>query len=115
MQMETLADSVLLEGCSKLLKEALGSEFSNYTEPVGIIRSSWYTNSNFRGSYSYRSTESDQLDVWPDDLAQPLQDSNNINRLFFAGEATHSSVYSTVHAAVETGVKQADLIAQSPY
>ena len=83
---------------------------STYTEPVRLIRSSWYNNGNFRGSYSYRSMASDQMNVWASDLAKPVVDSDGNIRILFAGEATHSEMYSTVQGAVESGYREADRI-----
>ena len=80
---------------------------STYTEPVRLIRSSWYNNGNFRGPYSYRSMASDQMNVWASDLAKPVVDSDGNIRILFAGEATHGEMYSTVQGAVESGYREA--------
>jgi len=106
---ENLPDSEVLEKCSQLLKTSIGSDF-NYVEPTGMIRTEWFNNPFFRGSYSYRSTKAKYTDVWASDLADTVYDSAGNARLFFAGEATHSHYYSTVHAAVETGWREADRI-----
>lgn len=42
------------------------------------------------------------------DLAEPIKDSNGVPRLLFAGEATNSIHFSTVHGAIETGWREAD-------
>ena len=109
-QMETVPESQLLRECTKLLRGAIGTDFPSYEDPVKIIRSAWYTNPNFRGSYSYRSIESKEKNVWASGLAKPVEDSKGIPRLLFAGEATHAHNYSTVHAAVSTGWREADRI-----
>ena len=108
---EVLPEEEVLKKCSSLLRGSVGSDF-NYQEPIRIIRSQWHTNQNFRGSYSYRSIESKKKNVWASDLAQPVVDSKGKLRLCFAGEATHSHHYSTVHGAVETGWREADRIFQ---
>ena len=106
---ETLSEADALQKCSALLREAVGEEFK-YEEPTKLIRTLWHSNPNFRGSYSYRSTKSKDLDVWASDLAEPVVDSYGQTRLLFAGEATHDHRYSNVHAAVETGWREADRI-----
>ena len=107
---ETLSDTDALQKLSALLRKAVDEEEFTYEEPTKLIRSSWNSNPNFRGSYSFRSTKSQDLDVWASDLAKPVVDSNGKVRLLFAGEATHDHYYSTVHGAVETGWREADRI-----
>ena len=110
---ETLSDSDLLSGCSQLLRSAIKNQkMTNYTDPVRLVHSSWYTNAHFRGTYSYRSMLSDQMDVWASDLAEPLEDSYGDIRILFAGEATDTDMYSTVHGAVESGYREALRIAK---
>ena len=41
----------------------------------------------------------------PETLAKPIE-----NRIFFAGEATNSIHYATVHGAIESGYRAADEI-----
>ena len=106
-KVEVLPKDEVLKKCSNLLRGSIGSDFE-YEEPVGLIRSQWHTNENFRGSYSYRSMESSKKNVWASDLAQPVVNSKGKTRLFFAGEATHDQWYSTVHGAVQTGWREAD-------
>ena len=108
-EFESTAETEALSRCSALLRKAVG-EGVGYEEPIRLIRSTWYSNPNFRGSYSYRSTRSKELDVWASDLAEPVADSKGSVKLFFAGEATHEHHYSNVHAAVETGWREADRI-----
>jgi len=108
---ETLPESELLEKCCSLLRGSVGSSF-DYEEPIGVIRSQWHSNPNFRGSYSFRSLESKERNIWASDLAEPVVDSKGVAKLLFAGEATHSHRYSNVHGAVETGWREADRIIQ---
>ena len=104
---EILPEAEVRQRCSNLLRGAVGSDFI-YTEPVRMIMTKWFSNPNFRGSYSYRSMESSKKNVWASDLAQPVVNSKGKTRLFFAGEATHDQWYSTVHGAVQTGWREAD-------
>lgn len=106
---ESTSEADALARCSALLRKTVGPDVA-YEEPIKLIRSTWYSNPNFRGSYSYRSTKSKELDVWASDLAEPVVDSSGSVRLLFAGEATHEHHYSNVHAAVQTGWREADRI-----
>ncbi|EFX83379.1 hypothetical protein DAPPUDRAFT_301970 [Daphnia pulex] len=110
-QVESLPENEILKVCSDLLRKYIGADFP-FTEPVGLILSKWFSNPFTVGSYSYRSMESKEMNVWAADLALPVYDSNGFPRLFFAGEATHDCMYSTVHGAVETGWREADRIAK---
>lgn len=100
-----------MEVCSDLLRKYVHADFT-YLEPKEIIRSTWFCNRFSLGSYSYRSIESKEMNVWASDLALPVYDSKGYPRLFFAGEATHDHFYSTVHGAVETGWREGDRIAK---
>ena len=109
-QMEIVSEEKLLQKYSELLREAIGRQFNSYEDPVGLIRTKWYSNPHFCGSYSFRSNESQQREVWASDLAEPVLDNQGKAKILFAGEATHDSHYSNVHAAVETGWREADRI-----
>lgn len=108
---ESVPEKEALRKCSELLRKAIGND-GTYEEPLTIIRTSWFTNPHFRGSYSYRSLESKERDAWASDLAEPVCDEKGRVRLLFAGEATHSHHYSNVHAAVSTGWREAERIAE---
>ncbi|XP_077274574.1 uncharacterized protein LOC143904120 isoform X2 [Temnothorax americanus] len=104
--METLSDVDVYDGLYLLLNKSLGEHY-NVVKPTRILRSKWYTDEHFRGSYSFQSMVSEQMDVKPRDLAEPIM-SGNKPIILFAGEATHDHYYSTVHGAVETGFREAD-------
>ena len=108
---ESLSEDEILRVCSDLLRKYIGNDF-NFTAPTRVIRSKWFSNPFTVGSYSYRSTVSNEMNVWASDLAQPVYDSSGCPCLFFAGEATHDYFYSTVHGAVETGWREADRLAK---
>lgn len=110
-RMEMLDDSTVLDGCIQLFKKFLGNSMP-WTSPIKMIRSNWYTNKHFRGSYSFRSVTTDLLKTSPSDLALPLCDPLGKPSLLFAGEATHDHYYSTVHGAIETGRREAERIAK---
>lgn len=110
---ETLPDDEVLRNCSILLQSVIGDDFTNlYEHPIRVIRSKWNTNPHFYGSYSYTSVKSNAQALERSDLASPVKDSKGVDRLLFAGEATHDSKWTTVHGAVETGWREADRISQ---
>lgn len=109
-RMELLDDATVLDGCMQLFKKFLGNRMP-WTTPIKILRSSWYNNKHFRGSYSFRSVTTDLLKTSANDLALPLYDSLGKPSLLFAGEASHDHYYSTVHGAVEAGWREAERIA----
>lgn len=82
------------------------------TDPVNFKRTQWFSNPNFRGSYTFRSTTTDLLRTSPADLAKPLTNSMGVPVLCFAGEATSDHYYSTVHGAVESGWREAKRICE---
>lgn len=104
--MENLDDETVFNGCLLLFERFLGSQMK-WTKPINMIRSSWYSNKHFRGSYSFRSITTDMLRTSAKDLAHPLFDSLGKPTLLFAGEATSDHYYSTVHGAVEAGWREA--------
>ncbi|XP_054734954.1 spermine oxidase-like [Anastrepha obliqua] len=103
--METLLESEVLKALLWLLNKFFTFEVP---EPVNFLRTHWYTNPNFRGSYSFRSMYTEELRTGSWDLATPLIDEKDGKPLLqFAGEATHPHLYSTVHGAVESGWREA--------
>jgi monoamine oxidase len=73
----------------------LGSGIRRHVRPLAI--SSWCRTDWIRGSYSHALPGcANAREI----LARPIDD-----RLFFAGEATHASDFSTVHGAWETGIR----------
>ncbi|XP_005190744.2 spermine oxidase [Musca domestica] len=102
--METLTEDEVLEGILWLLRKFLTF---NVPDPVHFKRTQWYSNVNFRGSYTFRTLLADELRTGAWDLATPLTDDKGQPLLQFAGEATHNHYYSTVHGAVESGWREA--------
>lgn len=72
-----------------------------------LNRSQWHSNPHFLGSYSFYSVESDAIGVTIAKLAAPILDQNAKPLIQFAGEATDSHYYSTVHGAVGSGWREA--------
>ncbi|XP_070523083.1 uncharacterized protein [Cardiocondyla obscurior] len=104
--METLSDSDVADGLYLLLEKAL-KEHYDIVKPTRILRSKWFTDEHFQGSYSFQSMVSEQINAKPKDLAEPIMNGSK-PVILFAGEATHDHYYSTVHGAVETGFREAD-------
>ncbi|XP_017840689.2 spermine oxidase-like [Drosophila busckii] len=102
--METLTEQEVLEGLQWLFRKFLPIAVP---EPVRLLRTQWHANPNFRGSYSFRTTQADEMRTGAWDLEAPLCEVDGKPRLQFAGEATHKHFYSTVHGAVETGWREA--------
>uniref|UniRef100_T1H026 Amine oxidase domain-containing protein n=1 Tax=Megaselia scalaris TaxID=36166 RepID=T1H026_MEGSC len=97
--METLDDNEILDGLMWLLKKFLSFPVPT---PSNFKTTKWYSNSNFRGSYSFRSLRTEELDTCAYDLSVPLTEiSSGKPVLQFAGEASSEHFYSTVHGAVE--------------
>ncbi|BET01729.1 Flavin containing amine oxidoreductase [Nesidiocoris tenuis] len=109
-EMETSTDAQVMAGCMRTLRKFLGSRYE-IPDPQTIIRSKWYTNSHFRGSYSYRSVSTDVLNTSAAALAEPVKNFYGKEMLFFAGEATHDYFYSTVHGALESGWREGERLA----
>lgn len=104
---EQLADKQIQDGCMYLLNKFLGDRY-DITEPEEILITRWYSNENFRGSYSYRSVDGENSNITNKDLAEPIMNQKQKPTIQFAGEATHPYYYSTVHGAVETGYREAE-------
>lgn len=104
--MEKLDDTTVFNGCLYLFEKFLNNQIK-WTKPRRMLRSNWYTNKHFRGSYSFRSLTTDMLKTSASDLAHPLHDALGKPKLLFAGEATSDHYYSTVHGAIEAGRREA--------
>ncbi|XP_017028056.1 spermine oxidase [Drosophila kikkawai] len=104
-RVELLTDNIVLSGLQWLFGKFLSFEVP---PPDRFLRSKWFSNPNFRGSYSYRTMRADELDTGPSDLALPVMGTTGHPRLLFAGEATSQRHFSTVHGATEAGFREAD-------
>lgn len=52
----------------------------------------------------------DKVGVGPAILAEPVLNDNHVPALLFAGEACHSSFFSTTHGAYLSGADQANVL-----
>ncbi|KAH8018782.1 hypothetical protein HPB51_012172 [Rhipicephalus microplus] len=114
--METLSDDDVRIGCHNVLVQVLGKK--DLPLPCEVERSKWYSDPYSRGSYTYISVACDSTGALPRDLAEPIYEpvvhcgtEVTYPVLFFAGEATHPHFYSTVHGAYESGIREADRLA----
>ncbi|KAL1501747.1 hypothetical protein ABEB36_007020 [Hypothenemus hampei] len=105
---ENLSDEEVLRGQSYILDTFFSKHF-NVSQPDQILRTNWYHNPNFLGTYSYESVaEKPNRTIYQEKLERPLMNNNNKPVILFAGEATHPYYFSTVHGAIETGFREAD-------
>ncbi|XP_023947402.1 uncharacterized protein LOC112052521 [Bicyclus anynana] len=102
---ETLPEDVVKRKVMELLRKFMGK--ANIPEPTGIIKSSWYSNPYTRGSYTYDNLLVTQYPNARATLAEPLRDVAGTLRVLFAGEATDSTYFSTVHGASDSGYREA--------
>jgi monoamine oxidase len=79
------------------LTQAFGSEIRARVTPLAAT--AWSTDPWARGAYSYAKVGRHDARAL---LAEPVD-----GRLFFAGEATHQTMFSTAHGAHDTGVAAA--------
>ncbi|MET4611812.1 monoamine oxidase [Rhodococcus sp. PvR044] len=99
-RIETLDDTATVAEGMLALRAMYGE---SVPEPRDYRITRWSSDPYARGSYSYPG-----IDSTPDDrdiVAEPVG-----NRVFFAGEATHATESSTVHGALLSGRREADLI-----
>jgi polyamine oxidase len=96
-RMESLSDEEIVGRTLAIMRKMFGSEIP---EPIGWLITRWNSDEFSRGSYSHMSVESKDGDR--ERLAEPV-----LERLFFAGEATESTMSGTVHGALVSGLREA--------
>ncbi|XP_068083290.1 peroxisomal N(1)-acetyl-spermine/spermidine oxidase [Anabrus simplex] len=109
-KMEHCSDEEVAEECTRILRKFTGDPSLPF--PTSVLRSKWCTNPYFCGAYSYMgmdSTIGHQCDLGTPvpgtcDPIPPI--------LLFAGEATCSGHYATVHGARLSGIREAERIIQ---
>ncbi|CAE7697378.1 Smox [Symbiodinium sp. CCMP2592] len=104
--MEACSDQEVQKSLQRLLQRCSGAS-ETLPEPYGLHRSSWGTDPNFRGSYSFVAVGGSGADI--DELASP---EGSRMQLSFAGEHTHRRYYSTVHGAWWSGIRAAEVLAE---
>ncbi|XP_072388073.1 spermine oxidase-like [Diabrotica undecimpunctata] len=107
-EVEYMSDKDVIAVCMFVLRKFLGKIY-DICEPDEILRSKWSSNPHFCGSYVYKSIDQEKHNATAEDLARPIiAKSYNKPTLFFAGEATSTDHFSTVHGAIETGFREGD-------
>ncbi|XP_003739554.1 peroxisomal N(1)-acetyl-spermine/spermidine oxidase [Galendromus occidentalis] len=105
---ETLDDDEIIDRITDVLRNLLSDPY--VPRPIKLARSSWKSDAFSRGSFTSLSSQSSQQDI--ENLAKPVYTKTLQSRpkILFAGEATHSSFYSTAHGAFISGQRCADLL-----
>ena len=91
------SDAEYVQRALELLRRLFGRSIP---EPIAYLRTNWQNDPYALGSYSFGKVG--QLSGDRRSLAAPVT-----NKLFFAGEATHSNYFATVHGAYESGIRAA--------
>jgi monoamine oxidase len=99
-QTETMTDQQVIDDIMAHLRDIYGS---NIPAPTNMLRTKWQTNENAFGAYSYTAVETEMRHFA--DLAEAIN-----NKVFFAGEHTEESYFSTAHGAYLSGVRAAEQI-----
>ncbi|KAI1717090.1 flavin containing amine oxidoreductase domain-containing protein [Ditylenchus destructor] len=82
----------------------------NLPRPRKIFRTSWISNPNIYGAYSYITPEAVALSESPSYwLTSPVYHQKH-PRILFAGEATHPRLYQTTTGAYLSGIREAERI-----
>ncbi|NYI08137.1 flavin monoamine oxidase family protein [Allostreptomyces psammosilenae] len=97
-EIERHTDREIAAAATAVLRKCFGPRVP---EPIGIQNSRWETDPYAFGSYSYTPAGAGPADR--EALARPVG-----GRLFFAGEATHTTCHQTVHGAVLSGRRAAE-------
>ncbi|KAI8485057.1 hypothetical protein Bbelb_371630 [Branchiostoma belcheri] len=103
--METLSEEEISNTFVSLLKKFMGKE--DIPKPVRTMITRWGSDALTCGSYSYIHVGEKGDDI--NTVAEPLyRDNTEVPLVQFAGEATHSEFFSTVHGAYLTGQREAN-------
>ncbi|KAJ2950551.1 hypothetical protein O0L34_g8797 [Tuta absoluta] len=104
-QVEVMPEEIVKTKAMGVLRRFL----TNVTipEPNGMLRTKWFSNEFTRGAYTYDSMVAADFPTARADLEAPLEDASGKPRVLFAGEASHTTRFSTVHGAADTGHREA--------
>ncbi|XP_033883051.3 peroxisomal N(1)-acetyl-spermine/spermidine oxidase-like isoform X1 [Acipenser ruthenus] len=104
--METLSDTEVKNYMTEVIRKFSGNPSIT---PKRILQSKWHSDPYTKGSYSYVAVGCSGSDI--ENIVQPLplqETDTKPLQVMFAGEATHSSFYSTTHGALLSGWREAD-------
>jgi len=97
LEMEAMSDRQIIDSAMRRLKLIYGNKALN---PTHFMRTRWSQDPYTMGSYSFNALGTTERSR--SDLATPID-----NKLYFAGEATDSDYYGTVHGAYQSGIDTA--------
>ncbi|UJR19656.1 hypothetical protein I4U23_022791 [Adineta vaga] len=103
IMIENINEQAIGQICHEIICSYLKIDQERY-QPIRTLKSGWHNNKYTRGSYSYHSIRSNKQDG--KQLRTPYA-PDGIQRILFAGEATHEQYYASVNAAFETGIQAA--------
>ncbi|KAB0797120.1 hypothetical protein PPYR_08114 [Photinus pyralis] len=110
-EIEQLSDETIANGAMHVMRKFLSKDYPSISHPDQITRKNWYSDPNFRGTYSFETVHSRKLGrSQAAVLAEPIRAADGKPVIMFAGEATSTNHYSTVHGAIETGFREANRI-----
>lgn len=89
----------------KNLTEDLRKFIPSIPPPKSVYVTKWRSDPYTRGAYTFMAVGSSPHDIAL--MAQPLSvDGESKPKVLFAGEATHSTFYSTMHGAYQSGIRE---------
>ena len=99
---DKLPDIEVMETAADILRQFTGND--SIPSPDRILRHAWFSDPNFRGTYSYPG-----FDTVEDDYEQLMTPTPSTGRpkVFLAGEYTHSVWAGTMQGARSTAIEQA--------
>lgn len=106
--METLAEKEVGESCVDMLQKFLRHSITKMPRLLKITRSTWKKSAFTLGSYCFIPVGALSEDV--ENMAEPINNSQDKPVLLFAGEATHPQYYSSSHGALLSGEREAQRI-----
>ena len=98
--LEQLAEEEMVERAMADLRHIFGNDLA---DPLASVSTRWHADPFARGAYSHVPPGATMGDY--DLIAAPVE-----NRLFFAGEATNRQYPATVHGALLSGRREAEII-----
>ncbi|XP_066156163.1 peroxisomal N(1)-acetyl-spermine/spermidine oxidase-like [Euwallacea fornicatus] len=108
-RIEDLTPEEVLRGLNFIVTYCFKPSFPKLTLPKKFVRSQWRNNENFLGAYSYESVRGDSRRGRLD-LGEVIRNEEGVPVLLFAGEATNSVNFATVHGAIDSGRKMAERV-----
>ncbi|XP_066249474.1 spermine oxidase-like [Euwallacea similis] len=111
-RIEDLTPEEVLKGLNFIVTYCFKPSFPKLTLPKKFVRSQWRNNHNFLGTYSYESVRGDSR-TGRLNLGEAIKNEEGVPVLLFAGEATNSVNFATVHGAIDSGRKVAERVVTS--